>query len=88
MSDEVVSRKEFEKLEQKVAKINPYEENSHFILQRKPESKDNLFDKEFVPDEDYIFLEDKLIRKDVKQATDDDIKEFIEAAKKEGLIDG
>ena len=77
-----------EKLEQKVAKINPYEENSHFILQRKPESKDNLFDKEFVPDEDYIFLEDKLIRKDVKQATDDDIKEFIEAAKKEGLIDG
>ena len=77
-----------EHLEQKVAKINPYEENSHFILQRKPESKGPLFDKEFVPDEDYIFLEDKLIQKEKKQATMDDINEFLEAARKEGLTDG
>lgn len=77
-----------EHLEQKVAKINPYEENSHFILQRKPESKGPLFDKEFVPDEDYIFLEDKLIHIEKKQATMDDINEFLEAARKEGLIDG
>lgn len=77
-----------EQLEQKVAKINPYEENSHFILQRKPESKNILFDSEFVPDEDYIFLEDKLIRTDIKQANWEDIDTFLEAARKEGLIDG
>ena len=78
-----------ENLENSLIEVNPYKENSNFILQRKSEAKGAQFDKEFEPDADYIFIEDKLVGKEpMKQATMDDIEEFIEAAKKEGLTDG
>ena len=80
--------KELENLEDKVSKLNPYKENSYFIIQRKPDSKTPICDSEFIPDKDYLFLEDKLIKKDYKEATMDDIEEFLKAAKEEGLIDG
>lgn len=79
---------ELENLEVKVSKLNPYKENSHFIIQRKPESKTPIHDSEFIPDKDYLFLEDKLIRKDYEDATMEDIEEFLKAAKEEGLING
>ena len=78
-----------ENLENSLAKVNPYKENSNFLLQRKSASKDIIFDKDFEPDADYIFLEDKLVGKEQKpQATMEDIREYLEAAKEEGLIDG
>ena len=79
---------ELETLESKVAKINPYKENSDFIIQRKSEAKDVIYDKEFEPDADYTFIEDKLIRKEINDTTFEDIEEFLEAAKEEGLING
>ena len=79
---------ELERIENKVAKLNPYEENTHFIVQRKPDSKTAMQNSEFIPDADYIFLEDKLIKRDYEPATMDDIEEFVNAAKEEGLING
>ena len=79
---------ELENLEVKVSKLNPYKENSHFIIQRKPDSKSPMLDSEFIPDEDYMFLEDKLIKKEYNEAAMEDVEEFLEAAKEEGLIDG
>ena len=79
---------ELENLENKVAKLNPYQENSNFIIQRKADAKFVIHDNEFEPDADYAFVEDKLIRKDIREATMEDIQEFLEAAKEEGLIDG
>ena len=79
---------ELENLVVKVSKLNPYKENSHFIIQRKPDSKSPIHDCEFIPDEDYLFLEDKLIKEEYNEATMEDIQEFLNAAKKEGLIDG
>lgn len=76
-----------EKVENYLAKLNPYRENSHFIIQRKKEATEALLNKEFIPDEDYIFLEDKLVGKEpLKQATIEDIDAFIAAAKKEGVL--
>lgn len=78
-----------ENLENALAKIDPYQENSKFLIQRKSNAKDISFDKNFEPDTDYLFIEDKLVGKEEKpQATMEDIKEFLEAAKEEGLIDG
>lgn len=77
-----------ESFENKVAKLNPYKENSNFIIQRKPEAKTAIHDSEFIPDDDYIFLEDKLIKRNYDDATMEDIEEFLDAAKKEGLING
>ena len=78
-----------ESLENAVAKINPYKENSNFILQRKSEAKGTIFDKEFEPDADYVYIEDMLVGKEPKpQATMEDVEEFLKAAKEEGLIDG
>ena len=77
---------ELENIEKKVAKLNPYEENSHFIIQRKSNAKDIIFDKEFEPDADYVFLEDKLIKREVKEATMEDLEEFISEAKKDGIV--
>ena len=75
-----------EKIESSLAKVNPYKENSNFILQRKANAKDVLYDKEFEPDSDYVFLEDKLVGKEpLPQATMDDIQAFLDAAKEEGL---
>lgn len=77
-----------ENVENKLAKLNPYKENSNFIIQRKADSTNMLFDKEFEPDADYLFWEDKLIRREASEATMEDINEFLDAAKEEGLIDG
>ena len=79
---------EFEALEGKVAKIDPYKENTNFIIQRKSDAKSVDFDREFEPDADYAFIEDKLIRKEINDASMEDINEYLEAAKEEGLIDG
>lgn len=79
---------ELENLEVKVSKLNPYKENSHFIIQRKPDSKSPMLDSEFIPDRDYLFLEDKLIKKEYNEATMEDISEFLSAAKEEGLLNG
>ena len=78
-----------ENLEKAVAKINPYKENSNFIIQRKSEAKGMIFDKEFEPDADYVFIEDQLAGKEQKpQATMENVEEFLRAAREEGLIDG
>ena len=77
-----------ENLENTVVKLNPYQENSNFIIQRKAEAKSAVFDKEFEPDSDCIFIEDMLVRKEQKEATMDDLEEFLKSAKEEGLIDG
>ena len=78
-----------EELEKKMEKINPFSENSNFIIQRKADAKSVLYDKDFEPDKDYVFLEDKLVGKEpLSEATVKDIEEFFDAAKKEGLIDG
>ena len=78
-----------ENLENTIAKINPYKENSNFLLQKKSNAKGVIHDKEFEPDADYVFIEDKLVGKESRpQATTEDIIEFLNAAKKEGLIDG
>jgi len=78
-----------ENLENSLSKVNPYKENSNFALQRKSEVKQAIFDKEFEPDNDYIFIEDKLVGKESKrEATMEDIQEYLKAAKEEGLIDG
>lgn len=79
---------ELESLEGKVAKIDPYKENTNFIIQRKTDAKSVDLDREFEPDADYTFIEDKLIRKEVNDASMEDIHEYLEAAKEEGLIDG
>lgn len=76
-------------LENATAKLDPYKENSNFIIQRKSEANEMIFDKEFEPDADYVFIEDKLVGKEQKpQATIEDVEEFLKAAKEEGLIDG
>ena len=76
-----------ENLENSLAKVDPYKENSNFILQRKSSAKDIRFDSEFEPDKDYIFIENNLVGKDHRiQATMKDIEEFLSAAKEEGLI--
>ena len=77
-----------ENLERMVAKLNPYQENSNFIIQRKADSKFSVHDGEFEPDADYIFVEDKLIRNCDREATMEDIEEFLSAAKEEGLLNG
>lgn len=77
---------ELEKVEKKVAKLNPYAENSNFVIQRKSDAKSVVYDKEFEPDADYVFLEDKLIKQETKEATMEDLEEFIAAAKKDGIV--
>ena len=73
---------ELESIEESMVKLDPYKENSHFILQRKPEAQQS----NFVPDNDYTFLEDKLVGKDKKEATLEDVNRFLEAAKEDGII--
>ena len=73
---------ELETIEKNLIKLDPYKENSHFILQRKPEAQHS----NFVPDNDYVFIEDKLVGKDKKEATLEDVRRFVEAAKEEGII--
>ena len=75
-----------EELEEKIANISPYKENSNFIIQRKPNTKGKLNDMDFVPDRDFVFLEDELEGKNPEQATLEDIKIIVEAAKEEGLL--
>ena len=66
-----------EKLEKDMEKLDPYKENSHFIIQRKTDAKSILYDSDFVPSYNYVFLEDKLVGKDSKsKASMEDIKEF------------
>ena len=78
-----------EDLEKKMEKINPFSENSNFIIQRKADAKSILHDKDFEPDKDYVFLKDRLVGKEpLPQATTKDIEEYINAAKEEGIIDG
>ena len=73
---------ELESIEENMVKLDPYKENSHFILQKRPEAQYS----NFVPDNDYIFIEDKLVGKDKKEAAMEDVKRYVEAAKKEGII--
>lgn len=76
-----------EEFEKNMEKIDPYKENSNFIIQRKSSAKSPLYDNYFEPSFDYIFLEDKLVGKEpLPEATLKDIKEFIEAAKEDGVI--
>ena len=76
-----------ESLEKKMEKLNPYQENSNFLIQRKTDAQGMLFDKEFAPSEDYVFLEDRLIGKEpLPEATMNDLEEFLEAAKEDGVI--
>jgi len=73
---------ELESIEENIVKLNPYKENSHFIIQKRSEAQYS----NFVPDNDYIFVEDKLVGKDKKEATMEDAKRFEEAAKEEGIL--
>ena len=73
---------ELESIEENIVKLNPYKENSHFIIQKRSEAQYS----NFVPDNDYIFIEDKLVGKDKKEAAMEDVKRYVEAAKKEGII--
>ena len=76
-----------ENLENSLAKVDPYKENSNFVLQRKSSAKDFRFDSEFEPDNDYVFIEDKLVGKEPrKQVTMENIEEYLNAAKEEGLV--
>ena len=77
---------ELENLVVKASKLNPYKENSHFIIQRKPDSKSPIHDFEFIPDADYLCLEDKLIQEEHNEATMKDLEEFLNAAKEDGVI--
>ena len=80
---------QLENLENCLVKIDPYKENSNFILQRKSKAAGVMFDKEFEPEADYVFIEDKLVGKDpLPEATMADIQEYLEAAKEEGLYNG
>ena len=46
-----------------------------------------IFDKEFEPYADYVFLEDKLVGKEpLPEATMKDLEEFLNAAKEDGVI--
>lgn len=78
---------ELENLESRLLKINPYKENSNFIIQRFSETKNESYDDFFAPDRDYIFIEEKLAGKEpLPVATMEDIEKFIEAAKKDGIV--
>ena len=67
----------------KFSKINPYEINFRFKISRKDKYMDS-----FAPEQDYDFIEDKLLKLQPakKQASWDDIKKFLNQAKEEGLL--
>ncbi len=64
-----------EKFEESLLKIDPYKENSHFIIQRRAHG--NMYDSEFIPDADYMFVEDKLVGKTKTQPTSEDVKHIL-----------
>jgi len=72
-----------EKITDKLAKVNPYETNLKFKMFKHEFAKDS-----FAPEKDIILIEDALVGKEPKpDASMEDIKKFLELAKKEGLID-